>query len=174
MQSTITIKSAQQGSETGIAIHFGQGQFFWSCQRGTDLSDFDALLEYYIPGLDFKKITFSTARWWERELYHLLSSHKQERTRIKAFLALCERIRKRYGKTTEANPNDASVKTLINSITRTALNKIYLAGNANIFSGKKSWPFTLPRSLSGLNDRSEKIDNNGILYVQLRRIARPI
>ena len=154
MQSTITIKSAQQGSETGIAIHFGQGQLFWSCQRGTDLSDFDALLEHYIPGLDFEKITFSTARWWEQELYCVLSSHKQERTRITAFLALCERIRKRYGKATEANPNDESVKTLINSITRTALSKIYLAGNANIFSGKKSWPFTLPSNHDQKQPRS--------------------
>lgn len=82
-----------------IEISFSRDRTFLSCRSGTDLADFDVLLQYFIPDIDLEKIRPSIARWWERELYRVLSKHRQQRGFVKAFAYFCEHIGKRYEKT---------------------------------------------------------------------------
>lgn len=96
--TNIRFKSTRQGSETGIEISFGRDNLFWSCPSGTDLADFDILLQYFIPDIDLERINYPIARWWERELYRSLAKCRQQRGFVKAFASFCEHIGRKYGK----------------------------------------------------------------------------
>ncbi len=94
--NAVGFRYVKLGSDTAIEILYGEGQIFYSCYKGGDLADFDALLEYCVPNLNFEAVSRPTARWWEQELYRILSQHKQQNTRSKAFARFCERLRSRF------------------------------------------------------------------------------
>lgn len=87
-----------RNSIKGVEIIFKTNQLFWSCSQGTDLTDFDTLLEHFVPNIDLCKIKYMTARWWEQLLYRSLIKCHQQRTATNTFIAFCERISKIYGR----------------------------------------------------------------------------
>ncbi len=142
-QNSVTMRAAtsfnftQQGNEKGIEIQFGQGQVFWSCKRGTDLFDFDALLEYCIPNIDLEQINRPIARWWEQELYRLLSKCKKHKSRMKALAGFCERIGKRYPKKQDIHLQNRSTQSLLIQLEKTISDKMGLIKQQQV-SRKKS------------------------------------
>lgn len=142
IKNTVKFNFTKRGSEPGIEIFLGQGESFWSCGRGTDLYDFDTLLECCVPNIDFEQINYSIARWWEAELYRVLSVCKQQRSAIKALAGFCERITKKYTKKQSYPDGEIVVKKLIYQVSDGAWQRIFRAGNKKV-SGRKSRGFPL-------------------------------
>lgn len=81
----------------GIEIQFNT-QSFYSCKSGSDLADFDALLEYYAPEIDLSKISARSARHLEQKLYRTLSKCRQQRTARKAFAGFIKEVKTKFSK----------------------------------------------------------------------------
>ena len=147
IKSTVKFNFTKHGSEPGIEIFFRGGEVFWSCKRGTDLFDFDALLEYCVPNIDLEQINYSIARWWEGELYRVLSHCKRQSSAAKVLIRFCKRVTKKYAKKQDYPDTETVVKNLISQVSDGAWQRIFSAGN-NRVSGRRGCDFLIPIKIS--------------------------
>lgn len=93
---TARFKFTRLGKNPVIEIYFGNGEIFYLYKEGADLTDFDRVLEFFIPNLDLEKINHRSARFLEERLYRLLSDCRQQHIALKALSVFCNHVEDKY------------------------------------------------------------------------------
>lgn len=138
---TAKFKFSRDKCAPRINIYFGRDEVFCSCQQGADLFDFDALLAYFVPNIDFDQITFSIARHWEQKLYHMLVQGKEPVATRKVLADFFGKIEKAHSKKTASTLIDPMVRNFIQQVTDSALQRIWTAGERKRAMSASALPF---------------------------------
>lgn len=93
-------------SSKPIEIHFGSEKVFYSCKQGSDLFDFDALLEYLVPDIEFESINRAKARLWEQKLYKMLATCKEQTAALTSLQTFADKVKREHTKTNYAQKNN--------------------------------------------------------------------